>query len=166
MDKNYDVRIKKADKFDIRFLFNLRNQSDVYKYFKSPKKVEYEGHIKWIRSRINNQRQDIYLYVILCDNKKVGQVRFDLSEEMVKVAEISISVLSKYREKRIASSALKQGIEKIKKKGIEKIIAEIHINNIPSLNFFKNFGFIETKQEGEYKIFDYELKKYFTSKCP
>ncbi len=153
-----NVKIEKADKFDIGFLFDLRNQPDVYKYFKSPRKVEYNDHIKWINPLINNQRQDIYLWVILYDDNKVGQVRFDLLEEIEKVAEISISVLSRYRGKGIASYALKQGIERIKKKGIEKLIAEIHIKNLSSLNLFQNFGFIETKQEGEFKIFDYELK--------
>ena len=53
--------LRKVNQSDINFLFNLRNQEDVYKYFKNPKKVEYEEHIDWITPIINQERQEIYL---------------------------------------------------------------------------------------------------------
>jgi len=155
MEENSDISIRKADESDIEFLFNLRNRPDVFKYFKSPRKVEYDEHVKWITPIINNQRPEVYLYVILCNNERVGQVRFDLLD---KTAEISISVLLDYRGKGIADSALKQGIDIMKEKGIEKVSAEVEKENLNSIKFFKRVGFNEIKENKEYRIFEYNLK--------
>jgi len=158
MKENSKTNIRKVNETDVNFLFNLRNRPDVYKYFKNPREVKYEEHINWISPILNNQKKDVYLYIILYGHERVGQIRFDLLNELNKPAEVSISVLSEYRGKGIATSALKQILDIIKEGGIKKIIAEVKEQNQYSIRFFKEAGFEEKTQEGGYKIFEYDFK--------
>lgn len=63
--------LRSAAGSDVKFLWTLRNQPDVYKYFKTNKPVEWEDHIQWITPIINGER-DIRLFIIECDNQPGG----------------------------------------------------------------------------------------------
>lgn len=153
-----EVIITNADLSDIDFLFYLRNQPDIYEYFRNPNKIKYEDHIKWIKPIINQERQGVYLYVIWYNKTRVGQIRFDLLKEDNSSVEISISILKEYRGRRIAHAALKRSIESLKREGIKKIIAEVKKQNLSSISFFKAAGFEEKTEDEEYKKFECIIK--------
>lgn len=156
MNNNLNVKIREANNSDIDFLFNLRNMEETYRYFKNSRKVNYQEHINWITPILNKKRQDIFLYVIYHNQNKAGQIRFDLENK--KIVEVSISLLKEFWGKKIARKGLDSGIEKMRKKGIEKILAEVKTQNQPALKFFEKEGFVETSKKNEYKFFEYNIK--------
>ena len=155
-NENTDFSLRKVNKLDIDFLFNLRNNPEVYKYFKDPTEVKYEEHVNWISPILNNEKKDVLLYLILYKNERSGQIRFDLLEE--NNVGVSISLDPKYHGKGIASYALDQRKIILKEKGINKIIATVHQDNLASFKLFEKKGFIEKEINNKEYIFEYKLK--------
>lgn len=151
-----NVEIKKAVKEDIDFLFYLRNQPGIYKYFKNPYQVKHKEHINWIMPILKGERKNIFLYLIYYEGKKAGQLRFNLEDK--KTAEVSISLMKEYFGKGIAKQVINLGIEKMKDKGIEKIVAEIKKENNQSIRFFKKYGFKKFEENQQYRKYRYLVK--------
>lgn len=145
------ISVREAGFADILFLWYLRNQKDVYQYFKNPHPVPWEEHVDFILP-ILLRLSPTLLYTILCDGIPVGQVRNDRKEN--KTGEISISVLSSFRGKGIASAALKQMLSSFTKDGsIKKLIAEVHKENKASIALFEKVGFKRKKTRGTFHIY-------------
>lgn len=151
--ENIDVKIREVNESDIEFLWYLRNLPETYRYSRNSRKVAYEEHLNWIMPILMGEKENVNLYVILCDGKRAGQVRFDLLEKQV--AEVSISIFSKYWGKGVALSGMKQGMEIMKNKDIRKFIAEVKKENIGSLHFFTKAGFKSFKEDKDYQYFNY-----------
>ncbi|MDD5433502.1 MAG: GNAT family N-acetyltransferase [Candidatus Pacebacteria bacterium] len=147
------VKLRKADSSDIEFLWHLRNQPEVFKFFKNPKPVAFQEHLAWIMPILEGVSSK-ELFVIEVEGKQAGQVRMDIEGEE---AQISVSLLPKFQGKGIAYVALKMMVEKMKKKKKIKILqAEIHQDNIASQKLFARLGFCLHKQEGEWQKYQYE----------
>lgn len=132
------IDLRKAQFYDIPFLWYVRNQKDVYQYFKTPAPVSWEKHIEWIIPILLSLSQK-ELYVITREKSPAGQLRFDYDGES---AEISISLLKELRGKGIASNVLKKAIAKVRReKIVNRLLAEIHIQNSASIGLFTKFGF-------------------------
>lgn len=59
---------------------------------------------------------------------------------------ISIAVLEEYRRMGIASALLKTTIERLKRKKVDELYLEVRVSNIPAINLYKKFGFVETNR--------------------
>jgi len=151
-----NIKIREVNESDINFLFKLRNRLETYKVCKNPYPVKEKEHLNWVTPILKKERKDIFLYIILYGREKCGQIRFNTLNE--KTVEINISILKEFWGKGIASFAIKKGIKEMNKKGIKKIIAEIKKENKASLNLFKKNNFLKINEEGEYEIFELELK--------
>jgi len=152
IDLDKEIKIRKAEKEDIGFLFQLRNNPEVYKYFKNPCPITYEEHINWITPILKDEKKDRLLYVILYNKERAGQTRLDIEKDST---EISISIHPDYQGKGIGNKAVKLTIEEAKKMEIKKLIAEIKKKNVGSLALFKknNFNYVRTEEDLE--IFEY-----------
>ena len=137
--------IRRATFFDIEFLWYLRNQADVYKYFKKAQPTSWEEHIDWVLPII----LDIVpktLFIIEKSGLPVGQIRVDY-----KTSDVSISVLKEFRGEIIATKALNLAIKEVKKrKKVKELIAEIHGNNLPSIKLFEKLDFKFKTKKGSW----------------
>ena len=139
------ISLRKASFSDIEFLWYLRNQPDVYKYFRQARKTSWPEHIKWILPIILG-KDNKNIYVIRESEVPIGQVRFDYLKS--KKAEISISLLKEYRGKGLAAKALSLAIEK--EKGTKLFIAYVHKNNTGSIKFFEDLNFKFKDKKGKW----------------
>lgn len=133
------INLRKANEADIEFLFHLRNNPDVFKYFKTPKEVEWKEHVKWITPVLEGKTNK-ELYII---GDRVGQIRFDDKKE------VSISISKDYQGKGFGSIALEKALEIY-----PHLIAEIHKDNVASIRLFEKFGFKQKGIEDPFLIYE------------
>ena len=86
------------------------------------------------------QDDNSYLYVVEVCKHKVGQVRFDCTNE---TAIIDYSIASNNRGKGFGRQSIQEAIKKIKKRclDVKKIEAIVKIDNIASNKIFLGLGF-------------------------
>ena len=143
MKNNLNISLRKANFFDIEFLWYLRNRPDVYKYFKNPNPVSWRKHIDYIIPVIlGSSLKDIF--VIQKSGIPVGQVRINYE-----TSDVSISVLKDFRVIGVATKGLGLAVEIVRgKKKVDKLKAEIEKDNISSAKLFKEVGFKFKKEKG------------------
>lgn len=141
------ISLRKANLSDIEFLWYLRNQPDVYKYFRQARKVSWQEHIKWILPIIlEEEPRDIYL--IRQGLLPVGQIRFDHEEEK---SLISIAILKQFRGKGIAVESFKKAVKMLPRgKKTKVLMAEIHRDNISSKKLFESLNFKPKTKKGKW----------------
>jgi len=145
MKTNSKISLKKANFFDIEFLWYLRNQPDVYKYFRENRPVSWEKHIQWILPimlGVSNKE----IFVIQSQKAPIGQIRFDYKDR--KEGETSISILKEFQGRGFATKFLSLAIKKQKK--VKLLTAEIHKSNLPSLKLFEKLGFKFKTKKGKW----------------
>lgn len=138
------IFLRKANFSDIEFLWYLRNQPEVFRYFRKPEKVTWKKHINWIVPLILGLTKR-ELFVIEVFEKPVGQIRFDYKKGQT---EMSISLLKDFQGKGLGKRCLEAGIKEVKKAGkVKQLLAGIHKDNIPSIKLFEKFNFkLQTKK--------------------
>ena len=142
------ISLRKANFSDIEFLWYLRNQPDVHKYFKEARVISWKEHIDWILPIIL-ERKPRDLYVIQEKLLPVGQIRFDYEKE--KKTLVSISILGEFIKKGTSTEALKKAISLLNKTKRSKIlIAEVHKENISSQKFFEGLKFKFKEKNGKW----------------
>lgn len=155
MKSFFNISLKKATFSDIEFLWYLRNQPVVYKYFRRAKPVNWKEHIDWMVPIILNTSTRI-IFIIKNSGISIGQIRFDYKN--FKEVEISISILKEFQGKGVATKALSIAIKRIKKqKEIKKIIAEINENNLPSIKLFKKMDFNFKEKKGKWLKYNLQV---------
>jgi len=161
MSKISIVPAQKCDE-DGKLIMNWRNDETTRKMFYNNKvkiwdtfKTEfYECYFK-----------NIPLFAVM-DNKKISFVSFVKEEK--EVYSISINIPPENRGKRLAGKILNKSLEYVQSnyKTISKIIAEIKIENLPSIKSFLRAGFVfkkdDTKKVGDkmlkIKVYEYVFK--------
>lgn len=145
MKPDLKIFLRKVNFSDIEFLWYLRNQPDVYKYFKNSRKVSWEKHIKWILPIILNI-SNREIFIIQNSKVPIGQVRFNYE-----TLDISISILKEFRGKGIATKVLSLAIKEIKKqKKVKYILAEIYERNLLSIKLFEKSDFKFKTKKGNW----------------
>ncbi|MDO8435349.1 MAG: GNAT family N-acetyltransferase [bacterium] len=132
---------------DAQFLWFLRNQPDVYQYFKTPLPVTWEAHTTWVTPRFLGLVPST-LYVIMYSDVPVGQARADFAENGE--ASISISLLQAFRGRGIAINSLRLLMDLLEQQGVLSVLAEVHVENLASQKLFNRSPFIVAEQEGSY----------------
>jgi len=141
------VTLRTAEHQDISFLWYLRNRPDVYRFFKHPEPVSWEGHVEWVMCYLLGLHTG-ELKIIQWNALPVGQVRLDYEEEEV---EISISILNEFRGKGIALRSVEMVCEMVKSGGGAKhVLAEIYKDNQASIKMFEKCGFVQKGQVGDF----------------
>lgn len=134
------ISLKKADFYDIEFLWYLRNQPYIYRYSRQNRPVSWKEHIDWILPiilGIDNKRE---LFIVKNSTISIGQIRIDHNNQ--NEAEVNISILKEFQGKGFATQSLGLVIKKIKKqKIIERLTAEICKENLSSIRLFEKLNF-------------------------
>ena len=73
------ISLKQASTTDKRKLFNWRNDPYLISLGSSGKKVTWSEHSKWLDKVLKGNKS--YIFIIRCDKKSVGQIRFDLIKD-------------------------------------------------------------------------------------
>jgi len=129
---------------DINTLFKWVNDPLVRKNsFYNKKRIKYDEHKMWFRSRMKSG--DCVIYIFLINSEPIGQVRFDKAAEFK--SEINISVDSSFRDKGLSSVMINIASSKYRTISQAKtmIVAHIKLSNMKSLRAFQKAGFIMTK---------------------
>jgi|SRR3989344_2275121 len=130
------VRI--AERKDVSFLYDLRNEPLVRAMMWNSGVVDCDAHLVWFDSVLENPNRT--LYILEAGGVPVGQVRYDADSES---AEVSVSVMSKFRGKGYASEGLKKSAEVFFQKvpEVKIIFAHIKPDNSASVRVFTKAGY-------------------------
>jgi len=127
MNKKDNIKLKKIDKNDYQFLYDLLLERDNVVNISHKKMPTFEKHIKFV-----NSKPYLLWKIIYHDNIKSGSVY------LTKQNEIGIFVKKEFQDEKIGSIVLKLIV---KENGSGRYLANINPNNKKSIKFFKNHKF-------------------------
>lgn len=123
-----NIKLVKTKSADSKFLYDLRNSSEIRFVSINRKKISLNEHSKWFSSLEKNKNS--YSYVINYNSRKIGYIRTFRSN---KNNLISIALIKKYRNKKIGRKSLLIFETKTKLKNLTAYVLK---TNYKSLNFF------------------------------
>lgn len=139
------ISLRVAGESDLELTLAWRELLNEYQAPGGPPE-SWENHINWFRGRTT--RMD---YIIIFEGRRVGTVALikmtdDKSEISVHVAEKSL------RGKGVGSIAVQLGMRQSRNMGVGKVIANIHILNHSSKQFFYRLGYQPPKYQRDAKF--------------
>ena len=143
--KTWEVR--NANNKDMELFWVWANDGQVRINAINKEPITIETHSRWFQTKLSNCKCTLYL--ILVENRPVGQVRFDIEENF---ARIDYSIAKQFRGRKIGKTLLKEAISKYWSRNKIKLLGEVMPHNIASEKIFKSLGF-RMKTEGDNKIF-------------
>lgn len=146
-----NLYLRFAEERDCDLLFSWANDCDVRKNSFNADCILYKDHKKWFYEKIRAENNFIFIYCL--DETPIGQIRIDIKD---KTGIIDYSIDKKFRGKGFGESMMRELIEKIKfsNMGLDKLIGQVRIDNIPSQVIFKKLKFNEIKRNN---YFDYYI---------
>lgn len=133
------ISFRKAEKKDLEFLFNLRNEEAVRLASFNSNPISLNAHREWFEKKLNSN--DSFIFIAEFDDRPVAQARFDLIGDGE--VEINISVTKNFRNKGYGSEILRrlsrQFLKDFPKIGV--IRAFVKPDNPASLRGFKKAGY-------------------------
>ena len=126
---------------DKALLFNLANEYSARKNSFNKCEISIDEHSTWFKRILNNKK--FIIYIAYCKNNiPIGQIRFELQEKNFFI-DFSIEKASRgcgLGYELVASAIKRFDSEEYK---YEFLIADVLINNIPSIKIFKSLNFSE-----------------------
>lgn len=147
------IEFRRAGREDCELLFRWRNDPRTRKHSLNPEALVEAEHRKWFASTLENERR--ILLLACAEGKVVGVLRFDLLDEPVRTAEVSIYVDPERHGQGLGKEILK-GVEVWLEKNteIDRLHAKVVQDNRPSVEIFKGCGFRQ-----KYIFFEKELSR-------
>ena len=144
-----------ASRSDCTTYFNWVNDKTVRENSFHPNDITWGDHSAWFEKKI--QSKESFLLIAFCDNKMVGQIRFD--EIFDGEFEIDFSVDSKYRGNGFGSQMLLKGVEVLKftKGNVKRVVGKVKIQNHSSAQSFVKAKFEQSTVEEKLLIFEKKL---------
>ncbi len=144
------------DETDAKEIVLWRSDPKVYQYFKSPHKITLEEHLNWYNnSYLHNDNRYDWICVEKESLKKIGV--FGLTKQN-DIAEISYLLSSEAQHKGFASEGIIRLVRHAAETwDIKMVIAEIHINNLPSIAVVQKLGFCMISESEDFSIYGIEV---------
>ena len=76
MENTHGLRLRRAEKEDCRFLYELRNEEEVRKNSFQTGIFSYEDHVAWFERKL--EEKNTRIYILEQDGERIGQARVDL----------------------------------------------------------------------------------------
>jgi len=130
--------VKHANFEDVDLYWNWANDKQVRKHAINKEHIEWEKHLKWFSDKLNDE--SCTMYIVYCDHKPIGQVRFDIEGNFAK---IDYSIARQYRSRNIGGELLGKAIKEFQKFSNQRMYGEVLSGNIPSKNIFESLGFFQ-----------------------
>lgn len=142
-------------------VLNMRNDENVFRYFKSPHRITLEEHINWYRARYLKDDTRFDFVIILKETGKVigtcGAAEFDISELSI---EVSYMLAPEYQGFGYAKEAVLGLMEYCYKMyGINTFYAVVHKDNKPSIRFVEKLKYNSIGMDNEF--ITYKLEREF-----
>ena len=141
-----ELKLRRAEKNDSRFLFALRNDEKVRKNSFHTEKISYEQHETWFERKLSEPQTKIF--ILEKEMQPMGQIRVEIAEN---AAEISYALCREFRGKGYAKWMLAE-LERlaVEKNWCDKLIAEVKRENTASKKIFRYLEYKETETEFGY----------------
>lgn len=148
------VVIRKANMKDIDSVLKISNQTEVRKSSFYSGKISIKNHKKWFKNKLKDK--NYIFFVTEISNQIAGQVRAEIVKEK---ALISISVSDIFRNQKIGYNMVTYLLKylKLNKPSIKRVVSEIKVENLGSINFFESLGF---KYSREINVGNNNAKEY------
>lgn len=147
-----NLRLRKAEEKDCRFLFDLRNEEEVRKNSFQTQLIPYEQHEIWFRRKLAEEQTKIF--ILEQGQQPVGEVRIDICDGE---AEISYALCKEARghgySKWMLAELERRAGEEFWCRGL---IAEVKTGNTASRKIFQFLKYREKETE-----FGYQYEKDF-----
>jgi RimJ/RimL family protein N-acetyltransferase len=149
-----NVECRSVNLRDSKDIFLWRNSESARKYSGTASSLAWLSHQDWFASRIMRIAIEPF-FVFTMGSNSVGMARFDLNEELIDSFEISILVNPKFQKKGIGTQILKISYDELQIKYPKcSVIARIHVQNLPSIKLFSDFGFMKKAEFEDFAIFE------------
>lgn len=141
-DKN--IWVRPTEFCDSKNYFRLVNDPLVRKNSLNSQSVSWKTHQTWFSEHLHKPSDYMYAAFDSTDNF-IGQVRFNLQKAAKPVWRISYSLRPEFRGKSLSKPLLQLAMNELTKtnKLYGKFLAEIRLENIPSIKTFKSLGFAQ-----------------------
>jgi UDP-2,4-diacetamido-2,4,6-trideoxy-beta-L-altropyranose hydrolase len=136
--RDQKIRLRRVREADGRLLWEWANDPTVRAVSFSPELIPWEGHLKWLGSKLNDP--DCFFYIAINkDDDPIGQIRFDVSGYE---AVISISVDANFRDRGYGAALITLASQRLYRVSDAKDIhAYVKPGNEASVNAFMKAGF-------------------------
>ncbi|MBU2869964.1 UDP-2,4-diacetamido-2,4,6-trideoxy-beta-L-altropyranose hydrolase [Colwellia sp. E2M01] len=134
------VTLELAKTNDLKTTFKWQSNSEIRRYSRNTQPIQYDEHKQWFLSSLTMKNR--HLYIICCENNKLGILRLDKQINTQKITryEISILIAPEAQGRKLALSA----IHNIPKTFDHcEIYAHVHPDNIASQHLFTQANFIK-----------------------
>lgn len=136
--------LRTIEREDAKTIVKLRNQDSLYKYYKNPCKLTIEAHDQWYKNSYLKDSSRYDFVIILLENRRIigtcGINNLDISRECM---EVSYLLDENYRKNGYAAEAVTALINMAENTwNVKEVSAVIHRDNMASVCFIKNLGFI------------------------
>lgn len=142
-----NVELVKASFDNSKLLYDWAMDKEVRKNSFNSDEFSYESHCKWLKKQLNNNDCDI----LLCKINKdfVGQTRLYYEDG---IATINYSIAKEFRRKGYASLMIESVINYVLQNNekIDTFIAEVKLENVPSIKIFEKLNFSKEKDGNKY----------------
>lgn len=148
---------REINETDTADIVKWRSDEDVYKFFKYPHRITVEEHVSWFNNNYknNNSRTD-YICIEKSSGKKIGV--FGLIHNGMD-CEINYLLSPEAKHKGYAQEALKFFVQYAHSNfNSKRIMAEIHKDNMPSINLINRIGFQIESEEGSFIVYSMILE--------
>lgn len=146
------LELRNASIEDSRLFYEWANEELVRNNALNSDKIIWEEHFKWFTNRLSSNSK---LFVLLMNNKPVGQIRFDFKNGFW---EIDYSIDKKYRGFGLGRKIIILSMNKFSLG--DKLRAIVKRENISSRKVFEKLSFIQkTDSYSNLLIFENEITK-------
>lgn len=148
-----EVILREINENDAENIVRWRGDPNVYRYFKTPHRITLAEHLHWFTYSysMNSDRRDFM--VLSHSGEPLGTVGVRWNAEE-KAAEVSYLIAPEFRGHGWASKALRALCSFAGQQwSVDVFVACVHQENIPSQRFIESQGFVFTKKEDEFRIY-------------
>lgn len=156
------MKILKANKTDLKFLFQIYNYYIKKNLFSSRKKIKYSDHKKWFENYYLKEKK-VHIFILKMNKIKTGYIRYENIKK--NIFEVSLALKQDYTGLGLGTKMLKKSLKKFLGKKKFTIISKVKKSNKKSTscftknNFkkinFKNKFFHKLKNVDNYHFFKY-----------
>jgi spore coat polysaccharide biosynthesis predicted glycosyltransferase SpsG/RimJ/RimL family protein N-acetyltransferase len=132
------VTVRRATAADARLLHEWRNDPTTRQASRSSDEVAWDDHVRWVDRVLGDPARQ--LYVAEQAGAPIGTVRWD------RLGggdwEVSITVAPQARGRGLAVPLLRAGEDALQTEGGARLIATVHVDNVPSRRLFERAGYL------------------------
>lgn len=145
------LKLREICEADTEKIVAWRSDPEVYKYFRNPHALTEAEHLQWYKNRYIKDN-DMISWIACFEKDSIGV--FQAVRRDKETAEVSYLLDKDYQGKGFAAKAV-SAIEKwtYENWDINKLAAEIHIDNERSREFILHMGYKKKSREGNFDIY-------------